>query len=137
MRLLPRTARGTWTLALAAWVGGCALAWWLLPPRPRAVITEEGTHWPSAFSPDGQWLVTRSYSGDDQDEFRFWDAATGQPAPHLPNLPTDGGRVSFSPDSHWFLADGRSVNAGGRVTLSDFTRGVRVAERGKMRRHLR
>jgi hypothetical protein len=37
MRILPRSAKGTWLLAVAAWLGICTLAWFLLPPVPRGV----------------------------------------------------------------------------------------------------
>jgi hypothetical protein len=35
MRLLPRTPRGTWTLAATTWLAGCAVAWSMIPPQPR------------------------------------------------------------------------------------------------------
>ena len=38
MRLLPRTARGTWLLTAAAWVGGCVALWYALPEVPRATL---------------------------------------------------------------------------------------------------
>ena len=58
MRLLPRTVRGTWALAAAAWLAGCALAWPLLPARPRAEWRDVGPgHYVSAVLPDGPTVV--------------------------------------------------------------------------------
>jgi WD40 repeat protein len=36
IRVLPRSPRGTWLLAVAVWLAGCAAFWWVLPYRPRA-----------------------------------------------------------------------------------------------------
>jgi WD40 repeat protein len=127
MRLLPRSPGGTWAVAVVAWLGLCAAAWYTMPPRPRAEIGEAGTHGPRAFSPDGRWLVTESFSGDDRDEFRFWDAVTGQPISHLPRLPAQNGRVTFSPDGHWLLLDAPCGPGTSRFSLWDLTSGERVA----------
>jgi hypothetical protein len=54
MRLLPRSARGTWLLAAAVWVAGCALAWCILPPVPRGTAFLPGVslHQLLGFGPD-------------------------------------------------------------------------------------
>src|SRR5262249_53528499 len=41
IRLMPRTPRGTWLLAGAVWLTGCAALWWVLPYRPRAAWPTE------------------------------------------------------------------------------------------------
>jgi WD40 repeat protein len=88
MRILPRTTKGTWLLAAAVWVGGCACVWWLVPMQPRSTwrLPEAGR--PVGFLPGGEVLITSGghtafsvihripdeYSGP----FRLWDIATGR-----------------------------------------------------------
>jgi WD40 repeat protein len=125
MRLPPRSPAGTWLLAAAVWLAGCGVAWLIIPPRPRAAIAEPGTHWPRAFSPDGRWFVTTSYSADGQAELRFWDAATGRPVPQPPSLSAGTGRSAISPDGRWILREDVSDTAP-RSTIWDVASGRRV-----------
>jgi hypothetical protein len=81
MRLLPRSARGTWRLTAVVWLATCAAAWWMLPEQAawRAAVNAKGTGSAVAFSPDGRWLATIDNSKDfDAGSLRFWNTATGR-----------------------------------------------------------
>jgi serine/threonine protein kinase/WD40 repeat protein len=54
-----------------------------------------------AVSPDGLWVATGSHSRWDT---KIWDALSGK---LVKELPIDGGRVGFSPDSKWLATAGR------------------------------
>jgi WD40 repeat protein len=132
MRLLPRSAKCIWLLATAAWLGLCALTWSLIPPQPRSTILADGIHWPAAFSPDNRILMTREAGADGLPiGIRFWDAATGQPIPRLPELTYDLGRETWSADSHWLLLEGAERSplrqrAPEKICLLDLVRGEHV-----------
>jgi WD40 repeat protein len=126
MRMLPRSARGTWLVAGATWAAGCAGIWWIMPPHPRATITVAGAQWPCAFSPDGKWLVTESANADGSSQLRVWDASTGRSAPHLPQLPTHeagSARITFSPDGRWLLFFAATRAVGEQYVLMDLRTG--------------
>ena len=53
MRLLPRTTRGTLTLAAAAWLAGVAFLWTLLPVAPRRTIRVPKSSEVVGLLPDG------------------------------------------------------------------------------------
>src|SRR5438093_172019 len=88
MRLLPRTTRGTLTLAAAAWLAGVALLWVLLPVVPRAAWTVSRPSIPVGLSSGGRVLVTRLLSTSlapdesrlyDPGPLTVWDGVTGRP----------------------------------------------------------
>ncbi|HEY1378522.1 MAG TPA: hypothetical protein VGF55_17110 [Gemmataceae bacterium] len=113
MRLLPRTPRGTWLLAAAAWAGLCALAWWLLPPRPRAVLDGEFEPWAVRFSALGRWVTMTPASPDGQTQpLQIRDVGTGSSAVRLPGEPPRSSSVFFSPDDHWLLAGNHMAGVG-------------------------
>jgi WD40 repeat protein len=107
MRLLPRSASGTWLLTAAAWAALCVSTWFLLPLHPRAIISAAGIHWPFAFSPDGRILLTREADTNLRPTCgRFWDSATGQPIVHLPETDFELGHDYWSADGNWLLLQG-------------------------------
>jgi WD40 repeat protein len=59
MRLLPRTVRGTWVLAAAAWAAGCAAAWGLLPNAPRSTLRLPIDAELVGFGPNGDTVLVR------------------------------------------------------------------------------
>jgi hypothetical protein len=59
MRMLPRSARGTWLLAAAAWVGGCVALWYALPEVPRATLRLPIDADLVGFGPNGESALTR------------------------------------------------------------------------------
>src|SRR2546429_9073054 len=64
-------------LLVAGWLGGNALAAWLLPPRPRHTLAR--THFAEKiddFSPDGR-LLTTSGTGVEGDPIHLVDVGTG------------------------------------------------------------
>jgi WD40 repeat protein len=125
MRLLPRTARGTWLLTSVIWLAWCATVWWALPVRPRAVLTDAGRQIPTHFSPDGRILVTDEPSPDIRTRrFHIWNAATGLPSSAVPDRPLDAHPTSFSPDGRWLLTS----TALGQYGLWDVPAGTRVAD---------
>jgi hypothetical protein len=98
MRFLPRSAKGTWLLATAAWLACCVAAWHLLPPRPRAEwIGDFKSRWVKDVLPDGPTVVLLGGLVP-----QFYNAATGRvfeaeiesPAPAF---------VGYSPDNKWLL----------------------------------
>jgi hypothetical protein len=94
MRLLPTTRRGTWALAFAVWLAGCAAVWFVLPVRPIVVLPPGNAGYPILFSGDGRMILTREFGtekvcplleqlrlGPDHypnGPFRLWDATTGR-----------------------------------------------------------
>jgi hypothetical protein len=86
MRVMLRTVRGTWLLALAVWVGLCWFAWSQLPVKPRAEWTLPEQGWLEGFLPDGNLLVTTANATDvappgprarASGPIRVWDGASG------------------------------------------------------------
>jgi hypothetical protein len=71
-----------------------------LLPRPVARMEHEGGVRAVAFSPDGQWLATRSGDGT----ARVWEAASGQEVARMAHE-AEVWAVAFSPDGQW-LATG-------------------------------
>src|SRR4051794_36624212 len=85
MRLLPRTRRGTWLLAVLVWAVGCTALWWAVPPRPRAewALTPADQCMPVAFVPGRRAVLTYPLVavGDShvtRGPVRLWDADTGR-----------------------------------------------------------
>src|SRR4051794_5849467 len=94
MRLLPRTPRGTWALAAAVWLAGCAAIWAVLPGVPRVVIPYADAGMPNGFTADGRGVYGYVYGSFDPSRdylrigaggpapdgpFRIWDLETGRP----------------------------------------------------------
>src|SRR5262245_41339527 len=79
MRLLPRTARGTWLLAGAVWLAGCAVVWWVLPARPRAVWPMPGPNQVVGCLPNSSILVMTGF----EEERRFGELRLGNPTSPL------------------------------------------------------
>jgi hypothetical protein len=76
MRLLPRSPGGTWLLAAAAWLAGCAAAWWLLPVRPRSAWHAPAPARPVGVLADGTLVTIDMNSGFESVRFvRFWHIA--------------------------------------------------------------
>jgi WD40 repeat protein len=101
MRLLPRSAKGTWLLATAVWVAACAAAWLFLPPRPRHVL-DAREFVPMEFSTDGRILVTSSrLDQNSPNSLQLWNAVTGQEIDLRPEMPTEGYVHGFSHDCRW------------------------------------
>jgi hypothetical protein len=84
MRLLPRTARGTWLLAGAVWLAWCGAVWSVLPVRPRAVWTMPEPSRIIGFLPNTSTLVTAAFVEEQRTRggtpighlsgpLRFWD----------------------------------------------------------------
>jgi WD40 repeat protein len=106
MRLLPRSARGTWLLAAAAWIGLCVAALAVLPERleRRGTIVSDGPFSPIVFGPDGRWLATRGDAvANGPHTLRFWDTATGRPVAILAGNPQPVHELFVSPDGRWLL----------------------------------
>src|SRR5262245_15323071 len=104
MRLLPRTARGTWLLAGAVWLTGCAVVWWVLPGRPRAtypMTRGEGLH---TILPDGRGVVSaREHVGIFTGPVRVWHASTNRSVSFL----TEQDQIEWadvSPDGRWVVS---------------------------------
>jgi WD40 repeat protein len=78
MRLLPRSAKGTWLLAAAAWAAGCVVLWQIIPPVPRAVINFPGTKWFIDIGPGGRTVTFLcGASATDRGGILVWDIETG------------------------------------------------------------
>jgi hypothetical protein len=76
MRVLPRSARGTWLLAAMTWAGACAGAWGLLPGMPRTTLHLPVEAELVGFGPNGDTvLVRREISRQDcsWSESGFWE----------------------------------------------------------------
>jgi hypothetical protein len=124
MRLLPPSPAGTWVLAAGLWLAGCVAAWQVIPPWPRAVLTEPG-QLPVVFSPRGRLLVTCGPSGAGEASVcRFWDAGTGRPHSLMSAVSSRLSYPCFSPDDHWLIV--RDVDDPDCQSLWDITRGERV-----------
>src|SRR4051812_28565787 len=83
MRLRPRTVKGVCLLAFVEWVGGCAVAWWILPPQPRADWHDvPPIAWARVVLPDSEttFLVAPLASAlpPAPNTLMFWNSATGQ-----------------------------------------------------------
>jgi hypothetical protein len=94
MALVPRSRRGTWLLAAAAWAAGSVAIWWLLPERPRAVTPKADAGWLYGFTADGRSVVGQAFGSFDPDveyakpkdewarlngPLTIWDAQSGRP----------------------------------------------------------
>src|SRR5262245_40372255 len=134
MRLLPRTARGTWLLAALAWLAVCALAWAVLPPWPRAVWAVSGETEVIGFLPGTRTLVTltagpRSSLGARETptgSLCFWDADSGRSRSWFTRadpLPL----VTPSPDGRWVLVGHGSEDAS-RLRAYDVATGSIAAD---------
>jgi WD40 repeat protein len=126
MRVLPRTARGTWALAVAAWAVGCALAWWLLPARPRAVTAVPGDNRLLGVSPGGRAVLFegQSYWIDDGPvsvPVHVWDTA-GAPVRTVLPAREYFATGALSPNGRW-LAAGVGRGDVHRVRIIDLTTG--------------
>src|SRR5947209_7392634 len=88
LRLVPRTKWGTWEAAFAAWMVACAVAWAVMPVRPRAEwrLPEPGVA--LGFGPGDTDVITlsrddprRLWARDSglRGPVRFWGASTGRP----------------------------------------------------------
>jgi WD40 repeat protein len=110
MRIMPRSARATWLLAAAAWVGGCAIGWWLLPPQPRAVADISGpTNKPGDYklgdvAPGGRsvTLFGRPDKADGGALVRLWNTVNGS----IRTLVSDHHSLDVferSPDGRWIV----------------------------------
>lgn len=84
MRMLPRSAKGTWLLAASMWVGLCAAVWTALPTVPRAAWELPEQAHVLAFSPAGDevytlaWYPAGGKKGNYRGPLRAWDTRTGQ-----------------------------------------------------------
>ena len=113
MRLLPRTPRGTWTLAALFWAAGSAALWLLVPVRPRAEWAVRGQQEWVGYLPDRRAFV--SHTSEVGNRFggplRFWGADTGRVVEWF-----DPGqeilRVVVSPNGKWIAVyRGRPVDS--------------------------
>src|SRR5205814_1030868 len=102
MRVLPRTVRGTWALAAAAWLAGCAAVWWALPVRPRAEWKVPAEDCLMELFAENLTAVT--FGGANGPHYtgplRLWDSTTGRVRELLPA----DDRLShpvFSRDGRW------------------------------------
>ena len=84
MALVPRSRRGTWAVAAAVWLGGCAIIGKMLPTVPRLVVpATEGGH-PVGYTADGRWVYGYTGTGvppgspDEQFIYRLWDPDTAR-----------------------------------------------------------
>jgi WD40 repeat protein len=125
MRVLPRTVRGTWALAAAAWLAGCAAVWWALPVRPRAMCRVSPGDGLLTVFPDGRGGVTGREAGEMRWNYligplRVWHAPTNQFASFL----SEQDQVEFgetSPDGRWVAYHPRGDMR--RLSLLDTTSG--------------
>lgn len=105
MRLLPRSPRGTWLLAGAAWLAVCAAAWPVLPVRPRAEWAADATTMPVGFVPGRRALVAGallSVEDDTLSSLRTFDADSGAVADWLdPGEEVRRRATAISPDGRW------------------------------------
>jgi WD40 repeat protein len=77
---------------------GIGLCAWLLPIRPRLIITSPEKCELVGFDPTGQTLITRANTHDPFDARHWaWDVATGVEVP-MPDLPLLGAIVSWRPN---------------------------------------
>jgi WD40 repeat protein len=93
MRLLPRSAKGTWLLAGAVWLAGCLIVWLLLPGVPRVVVPFTNAGSMDAFTADGRSICGQIYESFD-------------PASQHPRGPTIDGMAAIGPFRVWDLETG-------------------------------
>jgi WD40 repeat protein len=125
-------------LAAVAYSATAAILWWQMDVRPRIVLTTAPLRdkYVDCFSPDGQWLATRSYEWRDR-EFRYvlqlWQVETGREQARIARdfvIPEDGAGVwfekpEFSPDCrHLVLWWGDQRPAGKTLTLLNIVNGA-------------
>jgi hypothetical protein len=115
MRILPRTTKGTWLLAAAAWVGLCAAAWEVSPLRPRLQwrLPEPGR--PIGFG-SPQLLVTAGGFTDStlvhgvryqhSGPFRLWDLTTGRQVGEFAGPSPPSEQCSVSRTGRWLVCLG-------------------------------
>jgi WD40 repeat protein len=139
MRLLPRTTRGTLTLAAAAWLAGAAVLWFLLPMRPRAEW--KPPDWARLFflMPDGRTLVTGQWlllpgAGKGVGPVRLWDAETGRLRAAYLTEADDVGDVMTSADGRWLV----TRHSPAKVSVANPVNTFRVleADTGRLRAEL-
>src|SRR5262245_5053749 len=135
MRLLPRTARGTWLLAGAAWLTACAVVWWVLPARPRAAFPMAPGEGLLTVLPDGRGGVSaRERDGTFTGPIRIWHASANRSGSYL----TEQDQIKWadvSPDGRWVLSWNPRRDSR-QVSLLDTASGQSVpialgADRGK------
>ncbi len=78
MRVLPRTAQGTWLLAGAVWLAACAGFWWVLPPQPRWTLPGPSSF--LGFLADGRTGISIGYDPTTgyQGPIQVWDIPAGR-----------------------------------------------------------
>src|SRR5262249_42243922 len=97
--------------ALIAYIGSAAILWWQMDVRPRIVLATAPLRDKNVdcFSPDRQWLATRSYVWDEREfhcVLQVWQVATGREQARVAYdfvVPEEGAGVwlekpEFSPD---------------------------------------
>ena len=90
MRVLPRSPRGNWLLATAAWLGLCGLVWLFLPPQPRAEWPVDAPTSPIGFIPGTRTLIAGRVvaawrdGGPTVGPVRSYDPDTGRVVDWLP-----------------------------------------------------
>src|SRR5215213_8137 len=99
MRVLPRTRRGVWLTAAAAWLAGCAWLWWLLPPVPRAERHYGERLGLPQILPVGPTFVAGPMRDQATPDWLVWNPGTGD-VKWAPDQ-SDQFRVRFSPDGRW------------------------------------
>jgi WD40 repeat protein len=113
MRCLPRTPRGTWPLAGAVWLAGCAVLWANAPEPPSGRWAAPGQRGAIGIVPGRRALVTMSWSWTDdrRRDFKYhgplglWDADTGQATTWLDKDEwVDRADIQLSPDGRWLAA---------------------------------
>jgi WD40 repeat protein len=119
MRLLPRSARGTWLLATAVWAGGCAVLWTLMPVVPRAHANIPSSS-ALGVEPGGRsvTLLDVPENDDGRSSLRVWNTTTGA----IRTFDTGKGRVpscAKSADGRWLAIPTDSK----RVRIFDLTTG--------------
>jgi WD40 repeat protein len=127
MRLLPRSAKGTWLLAAAVWMGGCAGMWWLIPLRPRAVMTVPGDNSVLGVSPGGKavTLMGRGAEEGDRVPVRVWDTVAGSLRTVVSEKDVQA-TCAQSPDGRWLAVGVGPVDREGgvnRLRILDLTTG--------------
>jgi hypothetical protein len=126
MRLLPKTPRGTWLLAVAVWLAGSSALWWVLPYRPRAVTAVARENRLLGIGPGGRTVLFEGVA-DVAGEWpptvpvRLWDTAAASVRTVLParnSLAT----LALSPDGRWLAVGDRRAESR-FIRLIDLTTG--------------